>query len=59
MEKLCAFCELYLAMHLEPMKHGPNWGLPLEHGSDDYCSHECWEKDIMVEAKLRGEEAHR
>jgi hypothetical protein len=53
MQKLCEFCGEYAAKHLQPMENGPNWGLSLENGSDDYCTHDCWEKDIRMHSELR------
>lgn len=55
--KVCDFCNEAPAVHLEPIENGPGFGLTLENndlegnslGSDDYCSHECWELDIHVE----------
>jgi len=58
--KVCEFCNKYPAKHLEPIENGPGFGLTLENydfegnplGSDDYCSHECWELDIHTENKM-------
>jgi hypothetical protein len=44
--KVCTFCNKYPAKHLEAAQNGPVLGLLLEHGSDDFCTDECWEADI-------------
>ncbi len=49
--KICQFCNESLAKHLEPIENGPVWGLPLEDGSDNYCSYDCWETDIQLKNK--------
>jgi hypothetical protein len=51
-DKICAFCNKYPAMHLEPVENGPTWGLTLEDGSDKFCSHDCWESDIQYRNKM-------
>jgi hypothetical protein len=50
--KICEHCNEVPAVHLRPMESGPTFGLTLADGSDDYCSHECWENAIQFERKL-------
>jgi hypothetical protein len=51
-DKICAFCNKYPAMHLDPEENGPVWGLALEDGSDKYCCHECWESATQFKNKM-------
>jgi hypothetical protein len=59
-EKVCEYCNEAPARHLAAEESGPGFGLTLENndlegnslGSDDYCSHECWELDIHTKNKM-------
>ena len=51
--KGCKFCDEKPARQLKPMENGPMWGLKLERGSDDYCTHECWESDLQFATKSK------
>ena len=50
--EICKFCHAFPAKHLDPAASGPAFGLPLEDGSDDFCSYECWEASIHVANKI-------
>jgi|HubBroStandDraft_6_1064221.scaffolds.fasta_scaffold01148_4 hypothetical protein len=57
---MCSYCGEVAAKHLEPVENGPAYGLTLENydlefnllGSEEYCSHECWELDIYSQDKM-------
>ena len=55
--KICQFCNKYPAKRLKPIENGPVWGLSLEGGSDEYCSHDCWEADIRLKDKVADDRA--
>jgi hypothetical protein len=44
---ICQYCNKNPAKLLEPIDYGPIFGLELEIGSDRYCSHECWELEMV------------
>jgi len=50
--KICKFCHEFPAKHLDAVESGPVFGLALEHGSDDFCSVECWEASLHVANKI-------
>jgi hypothetical protein len=61
---MCSYCGEVATKHLEPVENGPAYGLTLENydiefnllGSEEYCSHKCWELDIHAQDRMHDDD---